>query len=203
MKTIRLLPVCLILAFGLLLSPTKLAAQSGAIAVMDSATLEQQLDYIINKTRIYDNYRAIREDVIQKLRKNVVDSLNVHILNEERLRSELDESGFEVNKLNTDLQRISQERDEAIRSKDSMTVLGIQMNKPVYNSVMWFIILGLALAAAILFVLFKRAHTVTREVRDELGNLQEEYESYRKTSREKYEKLVVSHHNEITRLKNS
>jgi biopolymer transport protein ExbB/TolQ len=77
------------------------------------------------------------------------------------------------------------------------------MNKAVYNSVMWFIILGLAALSIIMFVLFRRSFAVTSQTKNELNAALEEFGQYRKNSREKYEKLVVSHHNEIMKLKNS
>ena len=170
--------------------------------MQDTATLEQQFKYIQDKTRIYEDYRAIRNDVYLKMQKNALDSLNHHILNEQRLRSELDINNPEINELKSDLERISGERDEAIRNKDSMKILGINISKTLYNSVMWFVILGLAILVAILLISFRRAHTVTRQVKEELNTLQEEFESYRKSSREKYENLVISNHNELMKLKN-
>jgi hypothetical protein len=52
-------------------------------------------------------------------------------------------------------------------------------------------------------MLFRRSHQVTKQVQDELKSTQDEFEEYRKSSREKYEKLVVSHHSEIMKLKNT
>jgi hypothetical protein len=52
-------------------------------------------------------------------------------------------------------------------------------------------------------MLFRRTNLVTRKVKKELQVSQENFELYRKSSREKYEKLVVSHHSEIMRRKNS
>jgi hypothetical protein len=52
-------------------------------------------------------------------------------------------------------------------------------------------------------LLFKRTNRVTSQLKTELLSLQEEFEDYKRSSREKYEKLVVSHHNEIMKLKNS
>ncbi len=77
------------------------------------------------------------------------------------------------------------------------------MNKAVYNSVMWFIVLGLAALAVIMLVLFRRSHIVTSQTKNELKTTLEEFDQYRKNSREKYEKMVVSHHHEIMKLKNS
>ena len=178
-------------------------AQSGALAVLDSATLEGQLNYVHEKTRVYNNFRAIRDDIFLKLKANVTDSLNTTKLEVAELKSRLTERDFQIETLNTDLSRTKNEKDEAIRNKDNLSFIGIQMNKALYNSVMWFIILGLAALAVIMVVLFRRSHLITKEKNDELQATQKEFEQYRKSSREKYEKLVVSHHSEIMKLKNS
>lgn len=178
-------------------------AQSGALAVLDSASLENQLNYVHEHTRVYDNFRAIREDIWLKMKGNAIDSLDEQKLLVAQLNSRDSEKDFRIETLNTDLSRTQNERDEAIRNKDSLSILGIQMNKVLYNSVMWFIVLGLAVLAAIMLVLFKRAHVVTNQVKQELATTQGEFLEYRKSSREKYEKLVVSHHHEIMKLKSS
>ena len=178
-------------------------AQSGASAVLDSALLEAQLDYVHENTRIYNDFRAIREDIFQKLRRNVKDTLNATKLEVEELNSRLTEKKFLIESLNTDLTRTQNEKDEAIRNRDRLSFIGIQMNKTLYSSVMWFIILGLAALAVLMVMLFRRSNLVTKKVKKELQVSQEDFELYRKSSREKYEKLVVSHHSEIMRLKNS
>lgn len=202
MKNTRLITQIFAIAFGIFLFSITVSGQSSALAVQDTATLEQQFKYIQEKTRIYEGYRAIRNDVYLKMQNNALDSLNQHILNEQRLRSELDESNAEINTLKSDLDQVKEERNEAIRNRDSMNFLGINISKTVYNSVLWFVILGLAILVTILFISFRRAHTVTRETKEELNTLQEKYDNHQKSSREKYEKLVVAHHNELMKLKN-
>jgi len=180
-----------------------LHGQSGATAVLDSASIEDQMEYIYEKTRIYNDYRAIREDIFQKLKGNVGDTLNAIKLEVARLNSALKEQNIQIETLNTELTGTKDERDVAIRNKDSFSLLGIQMHKTLYSTIMWLIILGLALFAAILFIMFRRSHVITSHTKHELLSVQEEFDQYRKTSREKYEKLVVSHHSEIMKLKNS
>jgi hypothetical protein len=179
------------------------SAQSRAIAVLDSALLEAQLEYVHENTRVYNNFRAIREDIFLKLKGNVMDTLVEQKLLVEQLNSQLIERDFQIETLNTDLSRTKNERDEAIKNKNSLTLLGMNLNKALYNSIMWFIILGLSALAAIMLVLFRRAHAVTSQVKTDLEATQEEFDQYRKNAREKYEKLVVSHHHEIMKLKNS
>ena len=96
--------------------------------VQDSASLENQLNYVEDHTRIYDNFRAVREDIFQKMKTNSIDSLNSAKLEIATLNSELTERNVEIETLNTELGRVKNERDQAIRTKDSFTLLGIEMN---------------------------------------------------------------------------
>ena len=79
----------------------------------------------------------------------------------------------------------------------------MQLNKILYNTIVWFIILGLAVLAVSLFLLYKRTRIVTVQTKKEFNEIQNEFEAHKKSSREKYEKLVVSHHSEIMKLKRS
>jgi tetrahydromethanopterin S-methyltransferase subunit B len=133
----------------------------------------------------------------------VTDTLNAVMLEVEQLHSRLTEREFQIETLNTDLARTNKELEEAVRNRDSLSFLGIQMNKALYNTIIWFIILGLIALSVVLIMMFRRTHQLTKEVREELETVREEFELYRKSSREKYEKLVVSHHNEILKLKNN
>ena len=120
-----------------------------------------------------------------------------------RLNSELNEREFQIETLNTDLSRAKSERDQSIRTKDSFVFLGMEVQKGVYNTIMWIVVIGLVIVGVFLFLLFKRSFVVTSQTKQELETIQEEYDEYKKNSREKYEKLVVAHHNEIMKLKRS
>ena len=191
--------LCLFVFLGS--SPAK--AQYVTPAILDSAGMDSQLEYIEERTRIYNDFRAIREDIFQKLKRNAIDSLNAAKLDIATLESKLTDGNFQIETLNSDLNRAKSERDDAIRNRDSLSFLGIQMNKALYNSILWFIILGLAALGVIAILLFKRAQIVTVQTKKELEQMRDEFEEYRKNSREKYEKLVVSHHTELMKLKRS
>ncbi len=204
MKTIYQLTATLLALFCLSLVGLQSAnAQYVTPAIMDTVTLESQLDYIQDRTRIYNDFRAIREDIFLKIKRNALDSLNAAKLEIATLNSKLTESHFQIETLNTDLERTKNNRDEAIRNKDSISFVGIQLNKALYNTITWFIILGLTVTVVLLFLLFKRTHVVTVQTKKEYDEMHKEFETYKKSSREKYEKLVVNHHNEIMRLKRS
>jgi hypothetical protein len=103
--------------------------------------------------------------------------------------------------LNSGLYKLNNELEIAIKNKNSIKFVGIQTNKILYKTIMWAIVIGLATLLVILFLVFKRNHSVTVKIRKDLDETQKEYETYKLSARERYEKLVVSHHNEIKKLK--
>jgi len=204
MKSIYLSTATILAIFCLsMVSVQSLNAQYVTPAILDTGSLESQLTYIQEKTRIYNDFRAIREDIFLKMKGNALDSLNEAKLEIATLNSRLTERNFQIETLNSDLGRAKNERDEAIRNKDSFSFLGMQLNKILYNTIVWFIILGLAVLVVILFLLYKRTRIVTVQTKKGFDEILNEFEAHKKSSREKYEKLVVSHHNEIMKLKRS
>jgi hypothetical protein len=202
--TVRTSILSLVLLFLLgSFSPSVKAQSNTIIAVLDSVDFEAQLEFLHEKTRVYNDFRAIREDVFLKIKKNAIDTLRKEKLEVARLNSELSEREFQIETLNTDLSRAKSERDQSIRTKDSFVFLGMEVQKGLYNTIMWIAVLGLIIVGVFLFLMFKRSFAVTSQTKKELETIQKEYEEYRKSSREKYEKLVVAHHNEIMKLKRS
>ncbi len=175
--------------------------QTSLPEALTTGSMKDQLKYLEDKTRIYENYRAIREDMFQKLKENVTDTL---LLNSSRI-SELNKNVLTLNStidtLKSTLSRTKSSLAEMTRTKDSITVLGIEINKSTYNSIMWTFVLILLALLALGFLVFKRNLYVTSETNKELKELKGEFETYRKTTREAREKMSMDHFNEIKRLK--
>lgn len=93
------------------------------------------------------------------------------------------------------------ERDQAIANKDSITFLGKPVKKGFYNVVVWSVMGILALLALVLLVVTRNARRLSRQRAIDLNDVLQEYENYRKTSRERLERITVEHFNEIKKLK--
>jgi len=178
-----------------------LTAQPSGPEILDEGTLEQQFDYLHQRTNIYENFRAIREDMFQKVRRNAVDSINQAYQTEQMLRNNLAEAEVLQDSLSQALEETEAARLEAIRNRDTINLLGVSTNKTFYNVLLWSVIAGLVALLAILLIAFKRTHHITRTKTSELNELQREYEDYRKTSRERFEKQAIDHFNEVKKLK--
>ena len=168
---------------------------------MTSGTIAEQLEYIQQRSNIYNNYRAVREDIFLSLRKNTLDSLTATKNKIHELENQIAVISKAQDSLNNKLNSTREELDHAVKNRNNLIFLGISVNKILYNVIMWSLIIGLILLLIILGMLYLRNHKITRLSKKELSELRDEFESYRKASREKVEKLVLDHFNEIKKVK--
>jgi hypothetical protein len=170
---------------------------------LSTSSIKDQINYIEQKTRIYEYYRAIREDMFQKIKINITDTLAAANNTNFLLRIERSGLKHSIDSLNTLLESTKTSLDEMTRTKNSIKVIGIEVNKTSYNSLMWIILAGLLAALALGFLAFKRNLIITTNRKKELDDLKTEFEAYRKTTREAREKMSMEHFKEIQRLKNA
>jgi len=192
--------IIIMLAFIISIPKTS-TGQPSMPEILQTGTLEEQLDYIQERTLIYNNFRAIREDMFLQVKKNSLDSLagTRRVVNE--LAADLKSRDMDMDSLSALLDDTREDLNLAIRNRDNIAFLGIPMNKTAYNLLVWLIIAGLAILLTLGSLIFTRNRVVTSKTLRELEELNQEFESYRKSSREKREKLVMEHFNEIKRLK--
>jgi hypothetical protein len=170
------------------------------IEMMDTATINQQLDFIEDKTNIYNGFRAIHEDVFQKLSKNTIDTVRRNRADIIELTRFVSERNNTIDSLNLALQESQGNLTQAIDTKDSLVFLGIEMDKAFYNSIVWSVIFALIILLVLGSFLFKRNLSTTYSTRKDLDQIKGEFEEYRRTSRERHEQLVINHFNEIKKL---
>ena len=169
--------------------------------VLTKNRLKEQLNYIEEHTRIYENYRAIREDMFQKLKGNISDTLSSANKKIAILNSTVSGLKQTIDSLNSTLETTNTRLENVTRTKNSISVLGMEVNKSTYNIIMWLIIIGLAAILVLGFIVLKRNLSVTLNIKKELSELKDEFQAYRKTTREAREKMSMAHFNELKKLK--
>jgi hypothetical protein len=163
--------------------------------------IRDQIKYIENRTAIYENYRAVREDMFQKINRNILDTLSAGRSAIAGLNSVISRLNFKNDSLSTALDSTRVSLDKMTATKNSIRVLGIDINKNFYNTLMWIIILGLIFVLAVGFLTFKRILSASSGTSRELKDLRNEFEAYRQTARIAREKMSMDHFKEIQKLK--
>jgi hypothetical protein len=190
-----------LIAAVVVFSSTRGISQTVIPEVLAKGTLQEQMNFLEEKTRIYEDYRAIREDMFQEIKKNTIDSLT-------KAKSRI--SGFvkltgnlnvRIDSLYNSLNVSKAELKEISRTKNSISVVGIKIEKTLYNNIMCIIIAGLAFVLVIGFLSFNRNRRVTVNTKKELNELREEFEAYRKKTRLDREKMSMDHFKEVQKLR--
>jgi hypothetical protein len=192
---------CILIITVVIITVIKATGQVTMPDVLLKDPLKDQLNYLEEHTRIYENYRAIREDMFQKLKGNVTDSLIASGRKINALKNTSTKLNMTIDSLRSDLESTKSKLDEMTTTKNSIKVIGMEINKQNYNKFMWTVVLGLIAALLIGIFIFNRNLSVTSNTKNEFQELKNEFEAYRKTTREAREKLTMDHFNEIRRLK--
>jgi hypothetical protein len=177
------------------------SCQDAIPEMLKQGTISEQLKYLDEHTRIYENYRAIREDMFQIISRNAMDTLTKakNRINELMLRTTT--LNNRIDSLNKSLEASNNNLIRATHTKDSISVLGMEVNKITYNTVMWSILAVVLFLLIVGYLSFKRNWSVTLTTKKDLEDLKAEFEEYRQKTRLEREKMNLEHFNEIKKLK--
>jgi len=158
---------------------------------LTTGTIREQINYIENKTRIYDDFRAIREDMFRKINGNILDTLNAEKTRIAELKILNSALNSKTDSLNNLLQSTRKNLETMTATKNQISVLGLGVNKKTYNAIMW-ILVGLLLFLMIIgFLIFKRNLVVLVRTEKDLKELKDEFAAYRQSSRIAREKVEM------------
>lgn len=181
------------LLFFLMLSSTAWSFAQGIakpeIGSLDSGTIESQFDYINSVSNNYEEFKVVRRSNLDKIKANVLDSLNGFKEQVAILNSQLKEQKVAMDQLNGSLTTTQASLQEAMDMKDSFSFLGIYLHKSTYNSMMWGFVIVLAVLLLFFIYRFRRNYSVTAELKQNLEETREEFEQHRRNTLERERKL--------------
>ena len=192
-----------LLSFYLLAGFDLAAAQETTTeTILKEGSIEEQFNHITEKSRIYNEHKVIKLSTYKALKQNVFDTLKT--MNADALTSQvvLSEKNAVIDSLTSSLSASMDNLEVAIKEKNSIAFLGMKMNKSLYNSIMWMVVI-LLMASLILFILlYKRGHVVTARAMNDLEEIRDEFEKHRKRALERQEEVVRKYHAELNKVKN-
>jgi hypothetical protein len=189
------------IAVIMVLGTSRGSCQTSLPEIFGKGTLTDQMKYLEEHTLIYENYRAIREDMFQVIKKNALDSLSEAKIKIGGFVGLTGSLNYRIDSLVNSLNVTKDNLKETTRTKNRINVIGIELNKIAYNTIMWMIVAGLAVLLALGYLIFMRNRAITLNTKKELKELREEFEEYRKKTRLEREKMSMDHFNAIRKLK--
>ncbi|WP_166384486.1 MULTISPECIES: hypothetical protein [unclassified Polaribacter] len=166
-------------------------------------SIENQFDNIYRVSTTYQVYKVISKDSYVNLKSNVLDSLksSKKIISEKDVLLKAEKENIEKNKIL--LSKTQLDLEAALIKENSISVAGLQLSKVTYNLILWSIVIGLLLALSYFIFKFSKSNVLTKEAKDNLAEIEEEFEKHRKNTLDKEQKLRRQLQDEINKQRNS
>jgi len=174
---------------------------------LDKGPINSQFDYLYKKSGNYRSegkrYEVVRIISLDKLRKNVLDSLNASSKKAAELNATISGHEVTISSLNKKLEETTNNLSTVTDEKDSMSFLGILVSKGSYNFILWTVISGLLLLFLLFVYKFRRSNTLTQDAKTALSEVEIEYENHRRSALEREQKISRQLQDEINKYKKS
>lgn len=151
--------------------------------------LENQFDKVYNRSNNYQEYKVVKRTDLNSLKKSTLDSIAVYKNALVQMQSELESQQIQLGLIQTNLQETQDKLALAEKRENDISFLGIQTSKTAYNSIVWSIIIALAVLLFFFLYKFKNSNVVTRETQTKLDELEKEFELHRQRSLEREQQL--------------
>lgn len=204
MKGLKILSI-LLLVFTFNVQTLEAQEQEAVELSLDKGTINNQFEYIYKKSGNYradgKRYEVVRVISLDKLRKNIADSLNAYAKKEESLKSTIASQEETITSLNKNLSDTTNNLENVTEEKDSMSFLGMSVSKGAYNTILWTIIAGLLGLLLFFIYRFRQSNILTQEAKTSLSEVEVEYENHRRRALEREQKISRQLQDEINKYR--
>jgi hypothetical protein len=154
-----------------------------------NGTIENQFDLVIQKSNNYQDFKVVKKEDLNLLKKNSMDSIAKFKTALNELKVKFSTHDVIVKGLNDSLQAVKTELKELKSAQNNVDFLGTPVSKSSYNLIMWGTVSVLLLFLIVSLFQMRSAKVNSKSARDELGKLEEEFDDYKRKALEKEQKL--------------
>lgn len=183
----KIFTVFLFILLGL--SPLAMA-QDTPLAEPQENTLQQQFRTLKERSNNYQEYKVVKENLLDQFYSNVRDSINTAQQRIQEAQNTIQAQQQEIARLQQEVEERQQAVEQSEYEIAHTQFLGIDVEKETYNFIVWGIILALLVVVAVAFMKYKSSNKVAVKKRNEYDALEEEFNEYKARSREKETRLM-------------
>ena len=189
MKSLHLLIFCLLMSVNTFSQKTK----------NDNLSLSKQFEQVYRRSSSYKDFKVIRKSTFQNLKKNTLDSIKIideklKIESQKNTRLEQEISSVAKIRLEQNL-----ELSEAILEKNTISFVGLKLKKNTFKIIIWSIFFMFIIIICSLAYKLKDGVRITSQAKKELTRVEEEFNSYKKKSLVRDQKLRRQLQDEINK----
>lgn len=168
---------------------------------INKKTVELQLGRIFINSPIENESKIVKNSDLEELRSDVLTLLS-------RNENDLLVSKTAIEAKNAEIKELKKKADEAVAKSlasdvtdDTFLLFGMPFSKSLYHGIMWSLVFTMLIFSVFLITRFKNANGITRDAKEKLTEVEEEFELFKRNAIEREQKLRRLLQDEINRQK--
>ena len=165
----------------------------------DTLPLSKQFEQVYRRSSSYKDFKVIRKTTFQDLKENTLNSiksidekLKIESLKNTRLEQE-------INNITKTHLELDLKLSNAIQEKNTISFVGLKLKKNTFKIIVWSIFFMLVILICYLAYKLKDGVKITSQAKKELTRVEEEFNSYKKKSLVRDQKLRRQLQDEINK----
>ena len=165
----------------------------------DTLPLSKQFEQVYSRSSSYKDFKVIRKTTFQDLKENTLNSiksidekLKIESLKNTRLEQE-------INNITKTHLELDLKLSNAILEKNTISFIGLKLKKNTFKIIIWSIFFMLIILICYLAYKLKDGVKITSQAKKELTRVEEEFNSYKKKSLVRDQKLRRQLQDEINK----
>lgn len=151
--------------------------------------LMNNFSVLMKKSLPYKNYKVIDENQILNFQSDLGNYLKEEKTRQNSAQSQLDAKNSSILMLQNKISELQNANSSLLVDVKTISFFGMSINKAMFTSVMWFLLIGALVFSGILFLKFKRANDIASSSKSVLRELEDEYEAFRRVCIEREQGL--------------
>lgn len=168
---------------------------------IDTGSVNNQFDYLMDKSNLYQDYKVVKVNWLRKLKLNVIDSLSGSKKEILSSYTTINSQIKTIDSLKASLVNLEHNIETLTTEKQSISLFGIQLGKSFFKTLLFSIIGVLAILLAFFITKFKQSNSITIQTKEALKEIEEEFDSYRKKALEREQKVMRKLQDELNKQK--
>ncbi len=183
-----------------------LAAGTVTAQQSNNRPIAREFENLLDNSNNYQEYKVVKQDDILELKLNTatfIDSLRTSITD---LKSQIKAGEEAREQLQANLDAALFNIEELTQEKGSINFLGMNLEKGVYNTIIWSIIGILTVLLVFIGLQYKKSKAITDEARLEQQTAETELERYKAAAIEEKQRLgrqLQDERNKLAKLKSA
>lgn len=162
-------------------------------------TLEGVFQQLVDKSGAWQNFKMLDRAKLATFQRSMADTINAIRGQLSTQKQAVATHLQNIKELNDKITELQTTLDQTKDQNDSVNFFGVLLSKGVYSTIMWVIVLILAGLLAFYIYKYTNSNVITKNSINELGELQQEYENYRKAAIEREQKVRRQLQDEINK----